>query len=87
MTVAELDPVMETEEGFEVPYHVALTTYLSYGILFIIGSLRDFYRTIVRSGKKAAQVCLCYPSDCSFGSSRVAFLWDSLFSSQNTVCE
>lgn len=48
MTVAELDPVMEQgEEGFEVPYYVALTTYLSYGVLFIIGSIRDIYRRSV----------------------------------------
>ena len=59
--MAELNPVMENDEGFEVPYYVALTTYFSYGILFIIGTMRDFYRNIVRSGKKVAQVCLCYP--------------------------
>lgn len=57
MTVAEPDPVMENEEGFKVPYHVALTTYLSYAILFIIGNIRDFYRTVLRSGKKIQQVC------------------------------
>lgn len=63
MTVAEPDPVMENEEGFEVPYHVAITTYFSYGILFIIGTLRDFYRNIMRSGKKVAKVFLCQPWD------------------------
>lgn len=53
--MAELDPEMENEEGFEVPYHVALTTYFSYAILFIIGSIRDFYRTVRRTGKKVQQ--------------------------------
>lgn len=59
--MAELDPVMEQgEEGFEVPYYVALTTYLSYGVLFIIGSIRDIYRRSVGklfSRKKLHEVC------------------------------
>ena len=66
MTVAELEPAMENEEGFEVPYHVALTTYFSYGILFIIGSLRDFYRNIVKKGQRVRQVCLYCLSCVSF---------------------
>lgn len=56
MTVAEVEAEMENEEGFAVPYHVALTTYLSYAILFIIGQIRDIYRTVLRSGKKVQQV-------------------------------
>ena len=60
MTVAELDPVMESEEGFQVPYHVVLTTYISYGVLFLIGTMRDAYRHSVArffSRKQGLKVC------------------------------
>lgn len=30
--------------GVAIPYFVALTTYISYGLLFIFGHMRDFFR-------------------------------------------
>jgi hypothetical protein len=64
MTMAE---AMENEEGFKVPYYVALTTYLSYAILFTVGHLRDAYRTILRTGKKVVEVRVSEKDLCPRG--------------------
>ena len=58
---------MENEEGFKVPYYVALTTYLSYAILFTVGHLRDAYRTILRTGKKVVEVRVSEKDLCRRG--------------------
>lgn len=30
-----------------IPYLTALTTYFSYGLLFVFGQIRDFFRKII----------------------------------------
>ncbi|KAJ7541375.1 hypothetical protein O6H91_10G056900 [Diphasiastrum complanatum] len=38
-----------------VPYFVVLTTYFSYGLLFVIGHLRDFFRSLFYKDRSTAE--------------------------------
>ncbi|GAQ81699.1 Long-Chain Base 1 [Klebsormidium nitens] len=37
--------------GVPIPYFAALTTYFSYGLLFVFGHLRDWFRTFFRKNR------------------------------------
>jgi hypothetical protein len=50
----------------KIPYYVALTTYFAYGLLFVYGHLRDFFRSLIRTEKSDKVVffspCFCLPA-------------------------
>lgn len=67
MTMADPEPGKpeKEEEGFKIPYYVALTTYMAYAILFIIGHCRDFLRSLLGTGEKAKEVRFLFRLLCT----------------------
>jgi len=50
MAMADPEPEKEQELA-KIPYYVALTTYFAYGLLFVYGHFRDFFRSLMKTEK------------------------------------
>jgi hypothetical protein len=59
MAMADPEPEKEQELA-KIPYYVALTTYFAYGLLFVYGHFRDFFRSLTRT-EKSDKVVLLIP--------------------------
>lgn len=62
MAMADPEPEKEQELA-KIPYYVALTTYFAYGLLFVYGHFRDFFRSLIRT-EKSDKVVLLFFSPC-----------------------
>jgi len=55
------DPEPEKEQELaKIPYYVALTTYFAYGLLFVYGHFRDFFRSLLKKEKSDKVVWLFF---------------------------
>ncbi len=60
MAMADPEPEKEQELA-KIPYYVALTTYFAYGLLFVYGHFRDFFRSLLKKEKSDKVVWLFFP--------------------------
>ncbi len=59
MAMADPEPEKEQELA-KIPYYVALTTYFAYGLLFVYGHFRDFFRSLMKTEKSEKVVWLFF---------------------------